>query len=120
MIVSLSAQNIGLEGNRVDDLIQATFYSATINAIPSSGECTMKLTVTDLGKQYRRDFWGVKDLLLEIKPGILGLLGPNGAGKSTSVGQYNCGVESKIPGFLSRGFMFYFAFARLIFSFPMR
>lgn len=43
----------------------------------------MKLTVTNLGKQYRRDFWGLKDFSLEIKPGILGLLGPNGAGKST-------------------------------------
>jgi ABC-type multidrug transport system ATPase subunit len=43
----------------------------------------MKLTVTDLGKQYRSDFWGLKNFSLEIKPGILGLLGPNGAGKST-------------------------------------
>ena len=43
----------------------------------------MKLTVTNLGKQYRRDFWGLKDFSLEIQPGVLGLLGPNGAGKST-------------------------------------
>lgn len=43
----------------------------------------MKLTVTHLGKQYRRDFWGLKDFSLEVKPGILGLFGPNGAGKST-------------------------------------
>jgi ABC-type multidrug transport system ATPase subunit len=43
----------------------------------------VKLTVTNLGKQYRRDFWGLKDFSLDIKPGILGLLGPNGAGKST-------------------------------------
>ena len=43
----------------------------------------MKLNVTNLGKQYRRDFWGLKDFSLDIKPGILGLLGPNGAGKST-------------------------------------
>ncbi len=43
----------------------------------------MKLTVNNLGKQYRRDFWGLRDFSLEIKPGILGLLGPNGAGKST-------------------------------------
>jgi ABC-type multidrug transport system ATPase subunit len=43
----------------------------------------MKLTVTDLGKQYRSDLWGLKNFSLEIKPGILGLLGPNGAGKST-------------------------------------
>lgn len=43
----------------------------------------MKLTVTNLSKQYKRDFWGLKDFSLEINPGILGLLGPNGAGKST-------------------------------------
>ena len=43
----------------------------------------MKHTVTNLGKQYSRNFWGLKDFSLEIKPGILGLLGPNGAGKST-------------------------------------
>ena len=43
----------------------------------------MHLTVDNLGKQYKRDFWGLKNFSLEIKPGILGLLGPNGAGKST-------------------------------------
>ena len=43
----------------------------------------MQLTVNNLGKQYKCDFWGLKDFSLEIKPGILGLLGPNGAGKST-------------------------------------
>ena len=43
----------------------------------------MKLRVTNLGKQYRRDVWGLKDFSLEVGPGILGLLGPNGAGKST-------------------------------------
>jgi len=43
----------------------------------------MKLSITNLGKEYKRGFWGLKDFTLEIKPGILGLLGPNGAGKST-------------------------------------
>lgn len=43
----------------------------------------MKLSVTNLGKQYRHDLWGLKDFSLEVGPGILGLLGPNGAGKST-------------------------------------
>jgi len=43
----------------------------------------MQLSITNLGKQYRRDFWGLRDFSLEIKSGILGLLGPNGAGKST-------------------------------------
>jgi len=43
----------------------------------------MNLVTTKLGKQYRRDLWGLKDFSLEVGPGILGLLGPNGAGKST-------------------------------------
>jgi len=43
----------------------------------------MELSIKEIGKQYKRDFWGLKDFSLEIKPGILGLLGPNGAGKST-------------------------------------
>ena len=43
----------------------------------------MQLLINNLGKQYKRDFWGLKDFSLDIKPGILGLLGPNGAGKST-------------------------------------
>ncbi len=43
----------------------------------------MQLSINNLGKEYKRGFWGLKDFSLEIKPGILGLLGPNGAGKST-------------------------------------
>ena len=43
----------------------------------------MKLTISNLGKQYRRDFWGLQEFFLDVQPGILGLLGPNGAGKST-------------------------------------
>lgn len=43
----------------------------------------MQLTVNNLGKQYKSDFWGLKDFSLVINSGILGLLGPNGAGKST-------------------------------------
>ena len=43
----------------------------------------MKLTITDLGKQYCSDLWGLQNFSMEIQPGILGLLGPNGAGKST-------------------------------------
>jgi ABC-2 type transport system ATP-binding protein len=43
----------------------------------------MELIIKNLGKQNRRDFWGLKDFSLEVSPGILGLLGPNGAGKST-------------------------------------
>ena len=43
----------------------------------------MNLVTSNLGKQYRRDLWGLKDFSLKVGPGILGLLGPNGAGKST-------------------------------------
>jgi ABC-type multidrug transport system ATPase subunit len=43
----------------------------------------VKLTIEHLSKQYRRDFWGLRDFCLELGPGVVGLLGPNGAGKST-------------------------------------
>jgi ABC-2 type transport system ATP-binding protein len=43
----------------------------------------MKLTIEHLSKQYRRDFWGLRDFDIELGPGVIGLLGPNGAGKST-------------------------------------
>jgi ABC-2 type transport system ATP-binding protein len=43
----------------------------------------MKLSISHLSKQYRRDFWGLSDFDLELTPGVIGLLGPNGAGKST-------------------------------------
>lgn len=43
----------------------------------------MELDIRGVGKQYRRDFWGLRDFTLEMTSGVLGLLGPNGAGKST-------------------------------------
>lgn len=43
----------------------------------------MNLTISHLSKQYRRDFWGLRDFNLDLTPGVIGLLGPNGAGKST-------------------------------------
>lgn len=43
----------------------------------------MKLTISRLSKQYRRDLWGLRSFDLELTPGVVGLLGPNGAGKST-------------------------------------
>jgi len=43
----------------------------------------MQLTISHLSKQYRRDFWGLRDFDLELGSGVIGLLGPNGAGKST-------------------------------------
>lgn len=43
----------------------------------------MRLSIEGVSKQYRGGVWGLKDLSLELRPGVLGLLGPNGAGKST-------------------------------------
>jgi ABC-type multidrug transport system ATPase subunit len=43
----------------------------------------MELCIENVGKQYRRDFWGLSNFSLMLGPGVLGLLGPNGAGKST-------------------------------------
>lgn len=43
----------------------------------------MELLIDNVGKQYRRDFWGLRGFSLELHSGVLGLLGPNGAGKST-------------------------------------
>lgn len=43
----------------------------------------MKLTISQLSKQYPRGVWGLRDFDLELVPGVIGLLGPNGAGKST-------------------------------------
>ncbi len=43
----------------------------------------MQLAIDNVGKQYRRDFWALRNFALELGPGVLGLLGPNGAGKST-------------------------------------
>src|SRR5574342_1208483 len=43
----------------------------------------MRLSISHLSKQYRRDVWGLRDFDLELGPGVIGLLGPNGAGKST-------------------------------------
>ena len=43
----------------------------------------MQLSIEHLSKQYRRDFWGLRDFNLDLKAGVIGLLGPNGAGKST-------------------------------------
>jgi ABC-type multidrug transport system ATPase subunit len=45
----------------------------------------MNLSIQNVSKQYRRDFWGLRDFSLELGVGVLGLLGPNGAGKSTLI-----------------------------------
>jgi ABC-2 type transport system ATP-binding protein len=43
----------------------------------------MKLVISNVGKAYKGDIWGLKEFSLELQPGVLGLLGPNGAGKTT-------------------------------------
>ena len=43
----------------------------------------MKLSIERVSKQYRSNFWALRDFSLELRPGVLGLLGPNGAGKTT-------------------------------------
>jgi len=43
----------------------------------------MNLSIQNVSKQYRRDFWGLRSFSLDLGEGVLGLLGPNGAGKST-------------------------------------
>jgi len=41
------------------------------------------MSIHNVGKQYYKKNWGLREFTLEIGPGVLGLLGPNGAGKST-------------------------------------
>ena len=43
----------------------------------------MKLAINSVSKRYSADVWGLRNVSLHLKPGVLGLLGPNGAGKST-------------------------------------
>lgn len=43
----------------------------------------MELRIENVSKQFRKDFWGLRDFSLQLGPGVVGLLGPNGAGKST-------------------------------------
>ena len=50
---------------------------------PTPAGPSLKLSIAGVGKQYGRDLWGLRDLSLDLGPGVLGLLGPNGAGKST-------------------------------------
>jgi len=43
----------------------------------------MLLSIRNLSMRYSASAWGLRDLNLDLGPGVLGLLGPNGAGKST-------------------------------------
>jgi ABC-type multidrug transport system ATPase subunit len=50
---------------------------------PAKAAQALDLSIDAVGKQYRRGAWALRDLSLQLGPGVLGLLGPNGAGKST-------------------------------------
>ena len=52
-------------------------------AAPVSSATPQTLSINAVGKQHQRDVWALRDLSLQLGPGVLGLLGPNGAGKST-------------------------------------
>jgi ABC-type multidrug transport system ATPase subunit len=41
------------------------------------------LTIEKVSKRFRAGNYGVRDLSLEVKSGVIGVLGPNGAGKTT-------------------------------------
>ena len=41
------------------------------------------LAIEKISKRFRAGNYGVRDLSLEVKSGVIGLLGPNGAGKTT-------------------------------------
>jgi ABC-type multidrug transport system ATPase subunit len=41
------------------------------------------LTIEKVSKRFRGGNYGVRELSLEVKSGVIGLLGPNGAGKTT-------------------------------------
>ncbi|MBH5319884.1 ATP-binding cassette domain-containing protein [Paenibacillus sp. GSMTC-2017] len=43
----------------------------------------MLLEISGVNKRYNKAAWALKDISLQLKPGIIGLLGPNGAGKSS-------------------------------------
>ncbi len=50
---------------------------------PTPPAAAALLSIRGVSRQYRSGAWGLRDISLELPPGILGLLGPNGAGKST-------------------------------------
>jgi len=43
----------------------------------------LRLEIQNVSKQYDGKVWALRNMTLELAPGVLGLLGPNGAGKST-------------------------------------
>lgn len=61
---------------------QETQITAVLAPFPSDSPA-LALNIENVGKQYTRTFWGLRDFSLSLEPGVLGVLGPNGAGKST-------------------------------------
>ena len=43
----------------------------------------IRLQIEGVSKRYGHSFWGLNDVNLDLKAGVVGLLGPNGAGKSS-------------------------------------
>ena len=56
----------------------------------------MNLSIQNVSKQYRRDFWGLRDFSLELGAGVLGLLGPNGAGEEFRLKKIASAPKGKI------------------------
>ncbi len=61
--------------------------------IKKRGEASMKLEIADVTFGYGKTIV-IKDMNLELTPGVYGLLGPNGAGKSTLISLL---VTNRIP-----------------------
>jgi ABC-2 type transport system ATP-binding protein len=55
----------------------------TPSALPTAAVGAALLQIDAVSRQYGPRRWGLRDVSLELRPGILGLLGPNGASKST-------------------------------------
>lgn len=55
---------------------------ATINLIFDRSNI-VELELSNVGKQYSKQKWGIANISLKLTNGVWGLLGPNGAGKST-------------------------------------
>lgn len=43
------------------------------------------LQIDSVSKRFSRGNYGVRNVTLNLKPGVLGLLGPNGAGKTKRI-----------------------------------
>jgi ABC-type multidrug transport system ATPase subunit len=43
----------------------------------------VELAIGDLSKQYKDGVWGLREVSLDVRPGVLAVVGPTGAGKTT-------------------------------------